>query len=105
MEEDTEAMLVINGHWQDAACGRTGRRSVSGWSQIIPGAGLLEAGCPPWSQVTARPFPGSVQSVGHAFFGVRVSSSAKEDREDLSFLVTVSKSVSQCYLLLPTAPG
>lgn len=36
MEEDTEAMLVINGHWQDAACGKKGRRMVSGWSQLIP---------------------------------------------------------------------
>lgn len=55
-------MLVINGHWQDAACWEKGRM-ISGWSQIIPGSGLLEAGHPPWSQVTARPFPGWSQGL------------------------------------------
>lgn len=31
MEEDTEAMLVINGHWQDAACWeKGGRRMING---------------------------------------------------------------------------
>lgn len=66
MEEDTEAMLVINGHWQDAACWK-GRRRISGWSQILPGS-APEAGCPPWSRhgLESR----ALFSLGHAFFGV-----------------------------------
>lgn len=77
-------MLVINGHWQDAACWEKGRRRINGWSQIIPRV-WPRGRTPTLEPVTAGPFPGrsqgSVQSLGHAFFGVRVSPSAKEDRK------------------------
>lgn len=63
-------MLVINGHWQDAACWEKGWRVMSGWSLSAPTQGLASTGgegalgsdnggrmpTPEPSQVTAR-FP------------------------------------------------
>lgn len=105
-------MLVINGHWQDAACWEKGWRMMNGWSLSAPhpGFGLhwgrRHTGMRQWrqdahsgaksshSKVSSQAgVKSSCQSLGQTLFGRRVSFTGKEDREGVILLVTASENV------------